>query len=48
MNYMAVRASDHGSKGFEYFIRAFAWARNNVEYPGCEQLYDDPRSKAIY
>lgn len=34
LEYMTVRATDHGAKGFATLIRLFKWARNNVERPG--------------
>lgn len=35
LEYMLVRATDHGSRGLATIIRLFKWARNNVERPGC-------------
>jgi hypothetical protein len=36
LDYMKARAGDHASKFFSYAIGTFKWARNNIEYPGCE------------
>jgi putative NADH-flavin reductase len=34
LNYMQIRAKDHGNMGFSRFIGSFHWARNNIEHPG--------------
>lgn len=45
LDYMIVRAADHGAKGFSVMIRLFKWARSNVERPNCMFISLSDREK---
>lgn len=38
LEYMVVRATDHGARRIAILTMLFKWARNKIERPGCELI----------